>query len=84
MQSAAEQATKRTVHETKLALALRTAAQMLDMELLWRCDDCGYQRPGGRRPVACAGCGADGGRFTGLSAVEWRRRLAAQVQGGMP
>lgn len=80
----AEEPTRPSAQPPKLALALRTAAQMLDMELLWRCDDCGYQRRGGRRPATCSGCGAEGSRFTGLSAVEWRRRLAAPVEGGIP
>ena len=70
----AEEPTRPAV-DAKLALALRAATQMIDMELLWRCDDCGYQRTGGRRPATCSGCGAEGLKFTGLSAVEWRRRL---------
>jgi hypothetical protein len=46
------------------------------VELIWRCEACGYQRWSSLRPAACPACAVGAERFTGLTAVEWRQMPA--------
>ena len=56
-----------------------------DIELVWRCGDCGYQALADRRPATCHGCRAGGSVFKGMTAVAWRRELAlARILGPAP
>jgi rubrerythrin len=43
-----------------------------DVDLVWRCSRCGYQRLAVNRPDRCAGCGAPGAQLVGRTAIEWR------------
>ena len=43
------------------------------VELVWRCEGCGYLRQGTHRPDFCPACGAGPERLVGRSNVEWRR-----------
>jgi hypothetical protein len=51
--------------------------------LIWRCGQCGYQRWSIVRPHTCPACALPGDEFIGLSAVEWRQRLADQAASGI-
>lgn len=43
------------------------------VELVWRCEGCGYLRQSTHRPDFCPACGAGPERLVGRSSVEWRR-----------
>jgi len=43
-----------------------------EVDLVWRCNACGYQRLGASAPDRCAGCGAAGSQMVGRTAIEWR------------
>jgi hypothetical protein len=43
------------------------------VELVWRCDGCGYVRQSTNRPEFCPACGAGPNRLVGRSSIEWRR-----------
>jgi hypothetical protein len=49
--------------------------------VLYRCGECGYQTWDLQPPALCSGCGGAPEGFTGLSPIEWRRRLL-QPAGG--
>lgn len=43
-----------------------------DVDLVWRCADCGYQRLSADAPDRCAACGAPAERLVGRTSIEWR------------
>ena len=57
------------------------------VELVWRCESCGYLRQSTHRPDFCPACGAGPGRLVGRTSIEWRRifrqeMLAQDTKGG--
>jgi hypothetical protein len=46
-----------------------------DVELVWRCMTCGYQRQSSSRVQRCPQCGADADQLVGRTAVAWRMLL---------
>src|SRR5207245_10890148 len=68
--------------------AAHTLIRRLATGLIWRCQECGYQRWSIARPAACPACHAAGETFVGLTAVEWRSAgsvpARVQVWGGSP
>ncbi|MHB8508363.1 MAG: hypothetical protein ACYDGR_06905 [Candidatus Dormibacteria bacterium] len=64
---------------TTLAMAVAdgAATQLISaIELIWRCEGCGYQRWSSLRPGMCPACAAGPQNFTGMTAVEWRQMPA--------
>jgi len=50
-------------------------ADILAVELVWRCTACGYQRQATEQPLTCAGCGAGGEHMVGKTSIQWRNLL---------
>lgn len=47
-------------------------SEELSVDLVWRCQDCGYQRQAPLVPEGCAGCGAGSERLIGKTSIAWR------------
>lgn len=54
-----------------------------ELDLVWRCSVCGYQRMSAESPERCAACGAGREHLVGHTSVQWRMLLrhAAEADG---